>query len=130
MIYAIAFILLQACNPALAALFAPAHPAEGRYEVCEQSEAIDAVATELSSPQGLRYTISHVELADPLDALGAAGDYDRSRVARLYGGSRPKVARGWRQDGVHFESVTLVSPYPDAALDRLLPGTLVIRWII
>jgi len=127
MIYAIAFILLQSCNPTLAALFAPAHPTQGRYEVCEESDAIDTVVA-AGGHEGLHY--SNLEFTDPLDALGAAGDYDRSRVARLYGGSRPRVARGWRQDGDHFESVTLVSPYPDAALDRLLPGTLVIRWII
>jgi hypothetical protein len=127
MIYAIAFILIQTCNSTLAALFAPAHPQLGRYEVCEESESIERI---VSSPDGLSYHFSATELSDPLDVLGAAGSYDRSRVARLYGGLRPKAARGWRQDGEHFESVTLVSPYPDASLGRLVPGTLVIRWII
>jgi hypothetical protein len=41
-----------------------------------------------------------------------------------------RVVRGWRQQGDRFESVTLISPYPDAALRRLLPGTMVIRWIL
>jgi hypothetical protein len=127
MIYAIAFILIQACTPALLALFAPAHPQLGRYEVCEQSQSIETI---VASPEGLRYRFSAIEPTDPLDALGAAGSYDRSRVARLYGGSRPRAVHGWRQDGSHFESITLVSPHPDASLDRLLPGTLVIRWII
>ena len=126
-IYAIAFILLQACSPTLAALFAPAHAVLGRYEVCEESAGIDAVVA-AGRPEGLRY--SSIEPSDPLDALGGAGNYDRSVVAQLYGGSRARVARGWRRDGDHFESVTLVSPYPDASLTRLLPGTLVIRWII
>jgi len=127
MIYAIAFILLQGCNPSLAALFAPARPELGRYEVCAETESIDALVA-AGRPEGLHY--SSIEPVDPLDALGAAGDYDRSAVVRLYGGSRPRVARGWRQDGDHFESITLVSPHPDASLQRLVPGTLVIRWII
>jgi len=38
------------------------------------------------------------------------------------------VARGWIEYGNRFESVTLLSPYPDATLTRLLPGTMVIRW--
>jgi len=126
MIYAIAFILLQTCSPTLGALFAPAHAVLGRYEVCEESDAIDSVAVALGSS----YRISSIESTDPLDALGGAGSYDRPAVAQLYGGSRPRVARGWRQDGDHFESITLISPYPDATLTRLVPGTLVIRWII
>ena len=140
MIYAIAFILLQACDPTLAALFAPARPQLGRYEVCVETESIDAIVAAGSPeglrygnsgrPEGLRYRFSAVEPLDPLDALGAAGDYDRAAVARLYGASRPRVARGWRQDGDRFESITLVSPYPDASLTRLVSGTLVIRWII
>jgi hypothetical protein len=127
MIYAIAFIVIQACNPALAALFAPAHPQAGRYEVCESAESIEA-QVEAGRREGLRY--GNVEPTDPLDALGGAGSYDRSRVVRLYGATRPMVARGWRRVGNQFESITLVSPYPDASLDRLVPGTLVIRWII
>jgi hypothetical protein len=127
MIYAIAFIVIQACNPALAELFVPAHPQLGRYDVCEQAESIDALVA-AGRPEGLRY--GTIEAADPLDALGGAGSYDRSRVARLYGATRPKLARGWRRVGHQFESITLVSPYPDASLERLVPGTLVIRWII
>jgi hypothetical protein len=127
MIYAIAFILLQACDPALAALFAPPHPVLGRYEVCAAPDSIDRI---VSSPEGLRYRLGAIEPTDPLDAIGAAGAYDRLAVARLYGGSRPRVARGWRRDGDQFESITLVSPYPDVSLTRLVPGTLVIRWII
>jgi hypothetical protein len=35
-----------------------------------------------------------------------------------------KVVRGWRQTEGTFDSVTLVSPYPDAELRRLEPGTM------
>lgn len=131
MIYAIAFIVLQTCRPApeLAALFVPVRPELGRYEVCVTDETIDQ-AVEDGSPEGLRYRFAAIEPVEALDAFGVAGSYDRSKLSQLYGGSRPRVARGWRQDGDRFESVTLISPYPDAALGRLHPGTLVIRWII
>jgi hypothetical protein len=63
----------------------------------------------------------------PLDAFGLDGIGDRQRLARLYGARRPRVARGPRvaEDGGH-ESWTLVSPYPDAMLRTLEPGTLLI----
>ena len=66
----------------------------------------------------------------PLDAFGLGTAYDRSRVSRLYGGSRPLVARGWIQEDGHFVAVTLISPYPDQTLTRLVPGTLILRLII
>jgi hypothetical protein len=40
-----------------------------------------------------------------------------------------QVARGWTRAGDRFESITRLSPYPDASLTRLLPGTLEIRFI-
>jgi len=130
MIYAIALILLYGCDPRLAALFVPAHPVLGRYEVCVESDPIGTLVAAWSGPAGPHYRISPVESSDPIEALGGAGDYDRARVARLYGSSRAQVARGWRQEADRFESITLVSPFPDPTLDRLNPGTLVIRWII
>ena len=99
----------------------------GRYEVCAEPGSIEQVIEE-AGRQGIN--VSRIELMEPLDAFGASGSYDPSRLQQLYGGARPKVARGWRQDGDHFESLTLISPHPDAALRRLVPGTLVIRWII
>ena len=66
---------------------------------------------------------------DPLDAFGTSGTYDRSALARLYGGTRVQVARGWNRAGDRFESITRLSPYPDASLTHLLPGTLEIRFI-
>jgi len=127
MIYAIALILLQGCDPALAALFTPARPELGRYEVCARPEPIETVVAD-GRPRGLHY--SDPERLEALDAFGAAGDYDRAKLARLYGGTRATVVRGWARDGDRFESIALISPHPDASLERLLPGTLVIRWII
>lgn len=120
MIYATTFmfIVLQACDPRLAALFVPVRPVAGHYDVCAVPDPIEAVADR-------GWTIDRLE---PLDAFGAAGSYDRSRVSRLYGGLRPQVAHGWRQRGSQFESITLISPYPDPTLSHLERGTLQIRW--
>ena len=120
MIYAIALIVLHGCDPAWAALFAPIRPVLGRYEICVVADPIEAVAEP-------GWTI---ERLDALDAFGAAGSYDRSKLAQLYGGTRPLVAHGWQQLGNQFTSTTLISPYPDVTFSRLEGGTLVIRWIL
>jgi hypothetical protein len=63
----------------------------------------------------------------PQDAFGASGSYDPSRLARLYGARRVRVARGPRgRDGRVEETWLLVSPYPDPALSRLESGTLLV----
>jgi hypothetical protein len=71
-----------------------------------------------------------IEALAPLDALGVAGSYDRSVVARLYGGRRATVARAWVEKDGRFEALTLVSPHPDRTLRELRPGTLVIRYVV
>src|SRR4029077_307 len=113
MIYALALILLGgagggACDPALAVLFTPVRPHVGRYEVCTTAEPLDDAA----------------EALEPLDAFGAVGTYDRARLARLYGGTRARVTRGWTRTGGEFIAITRISPYPDVTLSRLMPGTL------
>ena len=61
------------------------------------------------------------------DAFGSGGDYDRSLLARLYGGRSPAVARGAvLENGRVAESWTLISPYPDPTLRRLEAGTLLL----
>jgi len=109
------------CDPALTALFTPSRPSVGRYEVCTTTDPLVDVAA-----AGPHY--GPTELVEPPDAFGAAGPYDRAALARLYAGKRVRVARGWMEYVDRFESVTLLSPYPDATLTRLLPGTMVIRW--
>jgi hypothetical protein len=123
----IAYLLAAAlaCDPALTALFTPPRPALGRYEVCTTTDPLEAVAASAGGP---RY--GPVEMLDPLDAFGAAGSYGRAALARLYAGTRVHVARGWIDRADQFESVTLLSPYPDVTLTRLLPGTMVIRWTL
>src|SRR3954463_8765210 len=117
MIYATALMILVSCDPALVPLFTPPHPHLGRYEVCTSPEPIQPL-------EG-----GSVEALEALDAFGAAGTYDRPALARLYGGTRVNVARGWTLQGNRFESITRLSPYPDAALTHLLPGTLEVRFI-
>jgi hypothetical protein len=113
------------CDPSLTALFTPPHPRLGRYEVCTTSESIEQALAEGKSaePSG------GIEPLEALDAFGTAGPYNRAALARLYGGTRVRVARRWQQRDDQFISETLLSPYPDATLTTLNPGTMVIRWI-
>jgi len=118
MIYAIGLMILVSCDPALVPLFTPPHPRLGRYEVCALDEPLRPVNG------------GAIESLEALDAFGAAGTYDRSKLARLYLGRRVQVARGWNRVGGRFESITRLSPYPDATLTHLLSGTLEIRWTV
>jgi hypothetical protein len=124
----IAYLLAAAlsCDPALTALFTPLHPILGRYEVCTTADPLDRVAA--PAPDAPHYGPS--EMLEPLEAFGEAGPYDRAALARLYAGTRVRVARGWIERGDRFESITLVSPHPDATLTRLSPGTMVIKWTL
>ena len=123
----IAYLLAAAlaCDPALTVLFTPLRPGIGRYEVCTTTDPLEAIAAEAGGPH---YGPS--ELLEPLDAFGAAGSYNRAALTRLYAGKRVRVARGWTQNADRFESVTLLSPYPNATLTSLLPGTMVITWTL
>jgi hypothetical protein len=108
-----------ACDPALAVLFTPERPVLGRYEVCTDPRPLTEVAP-------ADWTVEPLEAAD---AFGGAGSYDHAALARLYGGRRARVARGWTEAADRFEAVTLISPYPNATVTTLEPGTLIIRWI-
>ena len=120
MIYATQLILLAlVCDPAYLRLFTPTRPTLGRYEVC---------VLEDSKPEGYKY--ADPERVEPLDAFGTAGAYNRATLVQLFGGRRVTVVRGWRESPGRFESVTLLSPYPNPVLTHLEPGTLMIRWII
>ena len=133
MIYAITLILLAlsgifesapaaGCDPAFAGVFAPARPQFGTYEVC----TTDELPARVLSREGFRP--AEPERLEVLDALGTAGDYDRSRAAQLFNGRRIDVRRGWRVVAGRFESMTTLSPYPDASMTSVREGTLTIRW--
>jgi hypothetical protein len=112
-----------ACDPALTRLFTPAAPRLGRYEVCITAETPEGVA---ASAPGTDW--APAETLEPSDAFGTAGAYDPWSLARLYRGRRVRVIRGWSRTRDGFESVTLLSPHPDATLTRLLGGTMIITW--
>jgi hypothetical protein len=123
----IAYLLsaVLSCDPAFKALFTPPRPSLGRYEVCTTPDPLDRAA---EGPGERHYGAS--EMLDPLDAFGLAGPYNRAALARLYIGKRVRVVRGWIEHADRFESITLLSPYPDATLTRLVPGTMMIRWTL
>jgi hypothetical protein len=117
-------------TPAYLALLAPvAAGRETAYRVYVSPLDLDAILRRLDADAGLvrgpgawqpRATL-------PTDVFGQAGRYDRAAMARVYGAQQPRVARGGRMDnGRVVESWTLISPYPDAALQRLETGTLLI----
>jgi hypothetical protein len=112
------------CDPALKALFTPGRPQLGHYEVCTSAKPLSVALLQLGKVQW------RVEALPPLDAFGAAGAYDKSALSSLYGGRRVSVARGWIEANGRLDSLTLISPYPDRTLRRLVPGTLIIRFII
>jgi hypothetical protein len=108
------------CDERLTALFTPLRPQRGHYEVCTTARPLASVA-DPAWP---------VEMVGPIDAFSPAGPYNRAAVARLYGGRRAAVARGWVEHDGRFEAITLISPYPNATLTALEPGTLVIRYFV
>jgi hypothetical protein len=119
--------------PELAKLFTPRHAPVGAYQVTVLTEGIEgairavdaAVAPEdrRGEPEGAW----QVQTLDPLEAFGTAGTYDRAKVAQLYAGRRVSVVRGpLERKLATVAAVTLISPYPDATLSRLEPGTLAI----
>lgn len=60
------------------------------------------------------------------DAFDGAALFDRARLARLYSGRNPRIARGpITTEGGGTAVVLLMSPYPEADLRALNRGTLI-----
>ena len=115
--------------PGLLALFGPPGSRAAAYRAYVTTLDLESVLTRLASNGTLLRPPGAWEPRAllPLDAFGQTGPYDRSALMRLYGAQRPRVARGPKAaDGRVVESWTLISPYPDASLQRLEPGTLLI----
>jgi hypothetical protein len=115
--------------PAYVALFAPSGVRAGAYHTYVSRLGIDALTAALAAEPSLLHPPGSWTPAAVIaaDAFGQTGAYDRSRLARLYGSTRPVVARGPRGATAHpTEAWTLISPYPSADLTRLEPGTLLI----
>ena len=112
-------------SPAHVRLFAPpAHQSE--YRAFLSNTELDEVLRRLAEAQPGPPGAWRADAVSPLDAFGASGTYNRFQLARVYLGHRPRSAHGpWiTADGL--ESWTLVSPYPNAALDEVEPGTLLL----
>ena len=108
-------------------LFAPAGPRAGAYRIFVSPDDLDTALARLNVASAARPDgMWTPRQAAPLDAFGQAGAYDRSRVVRLYGSTRARVARGTAVVDGTREFWTLISPHPDAVLRRLEAGTLLL----
>jgi hypothetical protein len=112
-------------SPAHVRLFAPpAHQSEYRAFVSKAS--LDDVLRRLVSAQSGPPGAWQADSVSPLDAFGASGSYNRFQLSRLYLGKRPRTAHGPWVTADGLEAWTLVSPYPNASLDEVEPGTLLL----
>jgi hypothetical protein len=108
------------CAAALAFTFGPPLTpplTHGSPEVCQSALPLAAVI-----PPGWP-----IDVPIAADAFAAVDPRVKRLIALLYGGQRPRVARGWIAREHELESLTLVSPHPDRSLTCLAPGTLLIR---
>jgi hypothetical protein len=107
--------------------FAPAGPRAAAYRIFVSPDSLDIALHRLNIESAARAdAIWAPRPVGPLDAFGRAGAYDRTAVARLYGATRARVARGTTVVDGTTEFWTLISPHPDATLRRLEPGTLLL----
>lgn len=119
--------------PALARVFTPRDVSDGVFTVTVMEQPME------SAWKAVRQSFEGFEMAtgpdghpafveeEPLTTFGSSGRYNRSKLARLYAGRRAMVARSpVTRDGRAVASLTLISPYPDATLQQLKPGTLAI----
>jgi len=115
----------------LTRLFTPLAAPPGTYVVYRSTEPIATLTERLRAldpaPAPGAWKPSRPEAHV---AFGQEGSYDRARLARLFNGMRVTVVRGsLLQDGQRV-AYTLVSPFPDAALSRIVEATMVIEFKI
>jgi hypothetical protein len=125
----VAAIQVGTPDPALTRLFTPLAVPPGTYVISTSSEPIEALTARLKeldpSPATGAWAPTRPEAHG---AFGQDGVYDRARLARLFNGKRVTVVRGSiLRDGQRL-AYTLVSPYPDATLSRIVEGTMVIEF--
>lgn len=124
---AIAEVELGVEDAALTRLFTPPAAPPGVYRVYRSPRPIVELAAVLRAldPEPVEDAWKVGPLA-PVDAFGSNAPYDAPRLARLYVGTMPLVARGslaTRQGRIAY---TLIAPFPDPALTTLQPGTMII----
>ena len=128
-ISAAAAVPLGTPDPALTRLFTPLAVPPGMYVVYTSSEPIETVTAKLraldATPAPDAWKPSRPEAHV---AFGQEGSYDRARLARLFNGARVSVVRGSLVEGGKRVAYTLVSPFPDATLSRIVEGTMVIEF--
>jgi hypothetical protein len=107
-------------SPLFRPLFTPPRAPAGMYRTYVRPEPIDDVLARMQAGVEAQAVV-------PAEAFGQSGGYNRWKLALLYGGKRAKVARMPQvENGRVVEAWTLISPYPDAKLERLEQGTLLI----
>ena len=112
-------------SPEHVRLFAPpAH--QSAYRAFVSKATLDEVLKRLAAAQPGPPGAWTAGAVSPLDAFGASGRYNRFQLSRLYLGTRPRIAHGPWMTADGLESWTLVSPYPNASLDEVEPGTLLL----
>ena len=113
--------------PQYVELFAPREQ-RAAYRAYISPMSLDATLTELLEDPGVLQPPGAwtPQAMIPYDAFGLSGSYNRWKVAGLYRSRRAQVVHGPRVDQGQVESWTLVAPYPDPALQRLEPGTLIL----
>jgi hypothetical protein len=113
---------------ALERQFTPIAARDGAYVISTVETSITELAAELKSLDGAptpgAWQVAHAEAHE---AFGQAGLYDRFQLAELFGGQRLSVVRGSLVSGGYRTAYTLISPYPDGTLSRIVHGTMVIQ---
>jgi hypothetical protein len=126
---AAASVPLGTPDPALARLFTPLSVPAGTYLVYRSSDAIETLTARLRAldpaPAPGAWEPTRPEARG---AFGEEGRYDRDRLARLFNGKRVTLVRGSLVHQGRRVAYTLVSPYPDATLSRIMEGTMVIEF--
>ena len=128
---AAAGVPLGTSDAALTRLFTPLSVPPGTCLVYRSSETIEALSARLRAldlaPASGAWEPSRPEAHG---AFGQEGVYDRARLARLFNGRRVTVVRGSLVLNGQRRAYTLVSPYPDPTLSRIVDGTMVIEFLV
>ncbi len=119
--------------PDLAAIFLPRHAPPGAYRLAVIDQPMESARGQVMAALAPTAKVDDppgawaIRQADPIEAFGEAGIYDRSRLARLFAGKPAHILRApIERDGRVVASVTLISPCPDRELSRLSPTTIAI----
>jgi hypothetical protein len=115
-------------EPVLLRLCAPHGPTRDAFEMRSFEDGVERVmrqVTEAVRPCTVGAWSS--ETLSPVDAVGPFGQADPWKLAELFGARQVTVRRAPLREGDRVtRSLTLISPYPDAGLTHILPGTLLI----